>query len=252
MICAGSEIPKIKAQPRSPYPLGAYSPKAYAQDLLSLLDALQIQNAWLVGHSLGGTIALWTALLGSDRIRGVTCVNAGGGLYVSQEFERSRRVGARLVQIGQPWMERLPLLDLTFGWAGATKPIARNWRQQRLRDFVQANRTAALGVLLQSTTEAEVHRLPWVVSRLQQPVYFIAGDRDRITHPRYVQHLASFHPMFCGGANLLALPDCGHFAMLEQPQALAGSLRDMIDRHPLGMATPSSSARAGADVTAPS
>ncbi|GAB1537476.1 hypothetical protein NUACC21_01190 [Scytonema sp. NUACC21] len=38
-----------------------YTPAAYAQDLIVLLQQLNISSAWLIGHSLGGTIALWTA-----------------------------------------------------------------------------------------------------------------------------------------------------------------------------------------------
>ncbi len=54
-----------------------YSLQAYAQDLGELLDRLEIKTAWLVGHSLGGSIALWGADLLPDRVKGVICVNAG-------------------------------------------------------------------------------------------------------------------------------------------------------------------------------
>ena len=42
----------------------------YALDMLALLDALEIESALLVGHSMGGAIALWLALEHGDRARG--------------------------------------------------------------------------------------------------------------------------------------------------------------------------------------
>ena len=63
-----------------------YTPAAYARDLEILLEKLDISCAWLVGHSLGGTIALWGASKLSDRVKGVVCINAGGGIYLKEEF----------------------------------------------------------------------------------------------------------------------------------------------------------------------
>lgn len=58
-----------------------------------MLDRLEISQVWLVGHSLGGAIALWAANLLSDRVLGVVCLNAGGGIYIKEEFEKFRTAG---------------------------------------------------------------------------------------------------------------------------------------------------------------
>lgn len=72
-----------------------------------------------------------------------------------------------------------------------------------------AHPEAALGALLDSTTEEQVSILPQVVSKVKQPVDFIAGARDSIMEPKYVRHLASFHPLFQGdGDNVIEIPDC--------------------------------------------
>lgn len=165
-----------------------YTPAAYAQDLIDLLAQLRLSNAWLVGHSLGGSIALWAADLAPDLIRGVICVNSGGGIYLKEEFERFRTAGQQLVRMRPRWLSALPLIDVLMTRMNVARPIARTWGRQRLLDLVNANLEAALGTLLDSTTEAEVHCLPQVVSRLAQPVYFIAGAEDTIMEPQYVRH----------------------------------------------------------------
>ncbi|HEY9620454.1 MAG TPA: alpha/beta hydrolase [Crinalium sp.] len=214
-------------------PHTSYSPAAYAQDLIILLQQLGIQRAWLVGHSLGGSIGLWAADQHPDCIKGVICVNSGGGIYLKEEFERFRSAGEQLIKLRPSWLCHLPLVDLVMTRMNVARPIARSWGRQRLLDLVTAHPEAALGALLDSTTEEEVHCLPQVVSRLKQPVYFIAGAEDTIMEPQYVRHLASFHHLFrfCGD-NVTEIPNCGHLAMVEQPELVSKQIYTILNQHP--------------------
>jgi len=209
-----------------------YTPAVYARDLGKLLQELNISNAWLIGHSLGGTIALWTADLFPEYVKGVVCTNAGGGIYLKEAFERFRSVGQQLVKFRPRMLRYLPWIDLVFARDSVAHPVDRSWGRQRVIDFVMADPEAALGTLLDSTTEAEVNILPKIVSELKQPVYFIAGVNDKVMEPKYVRHLASFHPLFelCG-ANVIEIPDCGHLAMLEKPDLLAKEITSILNRY---------------------
>jgi pimeloyl-ACP methyl ester carboxylesterase len=215
--------------PATPSP---YTPAAYAKDLVLLLKQLNISRAWLVGHSLGGSIALWAAHLAPEVVQGVVCINAGGGIYLKEEFERFRHAGEKILKFRHRWLPALPLVHLMMGRMNVARPVDRIWGRQRSLDFVSADLQAALGSLLDSTTEAEVHNLPRVVSHLHQPVYFIAGAQDTIMEPKYVRHLASFHPTFrvCGD-NVIEIPDCGHLSMIEQPEAVVAQVRSILTRH---------------------
>lgn len=206
-----------------------YTPAAYARDLEVLLQRLNISSAWLVGHSLGGTIALWGAAQLPHRVKGVICLNAGGGIYLKEAFERFRAVGQQLVKFRPRLLCHLPGIDWVFTRDSVARPIPRVWGRQRVIDFVVAHPEAALGTLLDSTTEAEVNRLPQIVSRLKQPVYFIAGALDTVMEPKYVRHLASFHYLFqlCGD-NVIEIPNCGHLAMLEQPEEVARQIYNIL------------------------
>ncbi|WP_413166558.1 alpha/beta fold hydrolase [Capilliphycus salinus ALCB114379] len=206
-----------------------YSPASYASDLALLLKHLNIEQAWLVGHSLGGTIALLAADQLPQQVKGVICVNAGGGIYLKEEFEKFRSAGKQIVKFRPRWLTTVPLLDVLFSRTQVARPIARKWGRQRVIDFVVANPEAALGALLDSTTETEVHRLPQIVARLKQPVYFIAGIEDQVMMPQYVRYLASFHWMFKqGDGNVIEIPNCGHLAMLEQTLAIASHILTLI------------------------
>ncbi|MDZ7961028.1 MAG: alpha/beta hydrolase [Aulosira sp. DedQUE10] len=206
-----------------------YTPSAYAHDLAALLLQLNITSAWLIGHSLGGTIALWAADQMPDRVKGVICINAGGGIYLKESFEQFRSAGQRFLQLRPRWLSQIPLIDLLFTRASVARPLERYWARQRVIDFVVADPEAALGSLLDSTTEEEVNRLPQLVSQLKQPVYFLTGTNDKVMEPKYVRHLASFHRLFqYSGDNVIEIPDCGHLAMLEQPEAVASHIRSIV------------------------
>jgi 2-succinyl-6-hydroxy-2,4-cyclohexadiene-1-carboxylate synthase len=206
-----------------------YAPAVYAQELAILLQQLGIHKAWVIGHSLGGSIALWAAHQFPELVSGVICVNSGGGIYLKEEFERFRTAGQQLVKYRPRWLSYVPLLDLALTRMSVATPIARRWGRQRLLDLLNADPAVAIGTLLDSTTEAEVNRLPQIVAELQQPVHFIAGSNDTVMEPKYVHHLASFHPSFeCCSNNVTEIANCGHLAMVEQPDAVATEIRRVL------------------------
>ncbi|NEQ49110.1 MAG: alpha/beta hydrolase [Leptolyngbya sp. SIO3F4] len=206
-----------------------YGLVAYAHDLNALLEQLELEHVWLMGHSLGGSIALWTAHLFPNRIKGVICVNAGGGIYIKNAFEQFRTAGKQMLTWRPRWLQHLPILPWVFAKVMVQQSLSYRWGQQRLVDFLRADPEAATQSLLASTTENEVHQLPQIVAQLSQPVYFVTGEQDTVMEPRYVQHLASFHQFFRRGQqNVVTLRECGHFAMLEHPQTLEAQVREWL------------------------
>ncbi len=211
---------------------GQYSLDAYAHDLKLLLQQLKLDKVWLVGHSLGGSIALWTANICPQQVEGVICLNSGGGIYLKEEFERFRNVGQQLVKFRPNWLRYFPFIDLAFARMMVARPLSSSWGRQRVIDFIKAEPEAALGALLQSTTESEVHLLPQIVAKLHQPVYFLAGAKDKVMELKYVNHLASFHQLFRqNGSNVFEIENCGHLGMLEEPEQVASILSHILQQN---------------------
>jgi 2-succinyl-6-hydroxy-2,4-cyclohexadiene-1-carboxylate synthase len=211
----------------SPYGLAAY-----ARDLGELLRQLHLKNVWLVGHSLGGSIALWTAYCYPELVKGVVCLNSGGGIYIKRDFEKFRTAGQQILRFRFPWMRHIPLFSLAMTRSMVVRPLSYAWGNERLQDFLVANQEAAVGALLESTTEPEVHLLPRIVSALPQPVYFLAGHRDKVMDLKFVSHLAGYHSLTDPISNpVTALPECGHMAMVEQPQLVASTIQSLLKCH---------------------
>ncbi|OKH11613.1 alpha/beta fold hydrolase [[Limnothrix rosea] IAM M-220] len=214
------------------YPEQQFTLDEYSEDLKSLLTHLGIKKAWLVGHSLGGSIALWTASKLSKVVEGVVCVNAGGGIYLKEDFEKFRSAGQQIIKNRFPWLLYVPFIDLPFTRLMVHKPLARRWGRQRIKDFFAADRKAALGALLETTTEKEVHQLPQLVAQLRQPVHFLAGSQDSVMELKYVYHLASFHYSFGSrGENVTEIERCGHLAMVEHAGTVSQNLLDILSKN---------------------
>jgi 2-succinyl-6-hydroxy-2,4-cyclohexadiene-1-carboxylate synthase len=206
-----------------------YTPAAYAQDLVLLLKQLNLSQVWVVGHSLGGSIGLWAAALAPHLVEGAICLNSGGGIYIKEVFDRFRNAGQQMLGFRPAWLPYVPCLDLAFSRLMVSQPLARKWGKQRSIDFVAANYDAALRSLLDSTVPEEVHLLPQIVAQIQQPIYFLAGQQDRVMELKYVYHLASFHKTFnTGEQNVIEIPECGHMGMLEQTEEIATIIENLV------------------------
>jgi len=219
---------KALASSTSPFGLAAY-----ARDLAELLGQLNFDSVWLVGHSLGGSIALWTAYCYPHLVKGVICLNAGGGIYIEQEFRQFRQLGQQILKVRPSWLRHIPLLPLAFSRSMVSRPLGYRWGVERLRDLLKADFEAALGTLLETTTEAEVHLLPRIVAALHQPLHFIGGCNDPVMNLTFVNHLAGYHQdSISYGPLVTAIPNCGHMAMLEHPQMVANTIRTLIGDQP--------------------
>jgi pimeloyl-ACP methyl ester carboxylesterase len=152
----------------------------------------------LVGHSLGGSVALHAAPLLGSRLAGVVQIAVGGGVYQPRPFRQVRRGGAAFVRWRPRWLADLPALAA-------------------LRSPLVAEQRAALGLLACSMRRQAVQQLPRLTASLQAPSLWIAGERDTVMAPRYVRHLAGYAP----GHGVTVLAGGGHLPMRQMPAELA-------------------------------
>ncbi len=154
----------------------------------------------LLGHSLGGSVALHAAPLLGDQLRGVVQVAAGGGVYQPRAFARVRQGGAAFLALRPAWLAGVPALA--------------PWRAPLVAEL-----RAARGLLASSTNRGAVAGLPRLAAALTVPSLWIAGSRDTVMEPRYVRHLAGYCPQH----RFTLLEGAGHLPMRAMPGPL-GSL----------------------------
>src|SRR5918992_593006 len=67
----------LRGRGDSEKPESGYGLEAHAADVIRVLDHLELQNAVLSGHSMGGFVALKTALSQPDRVRALILLDGG-------------------------------------------------------------------------------------------------------------------------------------------------------------------------------
>lgn len=159
----------------APPDLDSYTMEAYAEDLQSLLDALEVDVCALVGCSFGGMVALHFAVHHSDRIAGLI-VSDSSAAYSHPEYDE--KYLAREARIDE-------MADLVerFGTAELGKRAARDVTDPFLAEgirkrYERMNREGFLGA-------AQVRRerpnlLPILRERITMPTLVCIGDDDPV------------------------------------------------------------------------
>ena len=168
----------------------------------------------LMGHSLGGSVVLHAEAHLRQReqpgLTGVVLLAAGGGIYQPRPFRRLRSFGRLILELRPDALGRLP------------PPVGE------LGPF-KAERRAARGLLVNSTSRGAVRDLPGLVSELGVASLWISGDRDQVMEPGYVRHLAAYSP----GHDYQQIEGCGHLPMRQKPEVLRRMLISWVERQSL-------------------
>ncbi|MEJ8810019.1 alpha/beta fold hydrolase [Variovorax ureilyticus] len=200
-------------------PLTPDAPKAadYAERLLGLLDAMEIESCVLVGHSLGALTAASAARPGSPlaaRIRRLVLISPAAGYGTRPEASQRVRT------------ERLDTLD-KLGVAGMAarrsgrlvsenaSELARQWVRWNMARLNDRGYRQAVELLCGADLLAD---LPPAM-----PVRVACGELDVVTTPAACEEVARK----CGVA-LELLPRAGHASYVERPSVVAPLLREAL------------------------
>ncbi|PXY24653.1 alpha/beta fold hydrolase [Prauserella muralis] len=198
----------VPARPES------YSQERAVADVLAVLDAAQVEQAILVGNSMGGFGALHCALRHPERVRGAVVAGCGYGAHPDTEHTfraESETIAAAFEQEGSAGMAR---------WYGVG-PARVQYEAKDPRGHAEHVRIlaehdpvgAALTMRGVQKQRPSLYALRDELARCAPPVLLIAGDEDdgvletnlmlKRTIPR------------CG---LAVLPRSGHVTNLEEPE----------------------------------
>ena len=193
-----------------------YHAPYFAQSVVALLDALELERAHVGGNSMGGRVAIELGLRAPERVDRLTLLSP------SLAWLRDR-----------PWA---PLLRLVDPRLGAIQPAPRKlvesivrrvvpggdgWTAAGVDEFLRAYLTrqgrvafyaAARNIYLE---EPHGEKGFWTrLPALQAPALFVWGKRDQLVPIRFARYVREALPQ----SEHLEL-DCGHVPQLERPRA---------------------------------
>lgn len=214
------------ATPRGDYSLGAHA--SVIRDLLSILG---IRRASIVGHSLGGGIAMVFFWQFPERVERLALISSGGlGPEVSPLLRSAAVPGARAL-LGAVANRRV-IDGLDAGGArlrerGSGLGVQLQAIARAMRPLQTAGARDAFLQTLRAVIDPQGQRVS-ANDRLyllrDVPTLVVWGERDR-TIP--IAHGRAAHAAI-PGSRFVSLPRAAHFPHLEDPAGLADALDDFL------------------------
>jgi pimeloyl-ACP methyl ester carboxylesterase len=169
--------------------------EGYAADAVAFLDGVGIERAIVVGHSMGGAIALTMALDSTERVAGLVLVATGARLRVAPSI---------LERISTDFETALDIIT-RYAWSPEALSNLVDLGRERLRE---AGPDVLLGDLIACDRFDVMGRL----EEVDVPTLVVAGSADRLAPAKYAHYLAEHIP----GARLVIVEGAGHMVMLER------------------------------------
>jgi pimeloyl-ACP methyl ester carboxylesterase len=176
------------------------------------IDELELTNVHLVGHSIGGWIALQHAVRCSAKLSSLSLVSSAGirvkGVPRADTFMVSPEELATLLfvdgRFSREFLEQESDPErFTFNFKNSVTSAKLTW-QPRLCD----------------------PQLSKWLHRVKIPTFILWGDSDRIIPPAYAEALRDG----IAGSTVQILPQCGHVPATEKPDEFVGAIAGFIGR----------------------
>ena len=224
--------PDLLGHGESAKPRGDYSLGAHAAGVRDLLVGLNLDRATIVGHSLGGGIAMQFAYQFPELCERLVLVASGGlGNDVHFLLRAATLPGSEFVLplIAHPRIvQAAAALPRALGLVGVrTRPdlteMARGYQALRDREARNAFIHTLRAVI--DPTGQRINATDRLYLAAQMPSLIVWGCRDRIIPVAHGR--AAHHEM--PGSRLELFEDAGHFPFLDDPAAFARVLERFIE-----------------------
>lgn len=226
--------PDLLGHGKSDKPRADYSVAAYANGMRDLLSVLDIERVTVVGHSLGGGVAMQFAYQFPQLVDRLILVGAGG---VTKDVNFALRIASLPMGTEALAVLRLPLVlpavqvagrvaGLAFGSTALGRDLPEMLRI--LKDLPEPTASSAFA----RTLRAVVDWRGQVVTMLDRcyltesvPVQLIWGSRDSVIPVSHARLAHSAMP----GAQLEIFEGSGHFPFHDDPDRFVEIVEQFID-----------------------
>ena len=184
-----------------------------AKGLLGFMDALGIERAHLVGHSMGGAISMLAALEAPERVQSLTLIDSAG---LGPEINADYLIGFISASSRR---ELKPVVEQLFV---DPQLVSR----QMLEDLLKYKRIDGVDTALKTIAAqfvANGRQQALLAPKLKEfgkPILAIFGEEDQIIPAAHGKALA-------GQAKIEVIPGAGHMAQMEK----ASRVNDLILAH---------------------
>jgi pimeloyl-ACP methyl ester carboxylesterase len=193
-------------------PPAGYSLAEYSSDIVAVIDQLGLSELVLVGHSMGGTIAMQVALLRPAALAGLVLVSPvppSGVPLAAADIAYFRSLGGHIQ--GAEQVVRMML-------GGPVSAAA-------MQHLVDSAATVSLAAYLGGFDAWRTAAFADQVGQLCTPTVVLGGELEQVISPALLkEYVVARIP----GARFVGVPAVGHYPQVEAPEAFAAALLTAI------------------------
>jgi pimeloyl-ACP methyl ester carboxylesterase len=219
------DLPGFGASSRTDAP---YTPPWYADQISAFLSALQVERVQVVGHSLGGQVALTLALRHPHKVHSLVLAAPAG-------FERFTPGEAELIR--HHWHERRALQTTEVGVRTAFTQLAFGRIDAHVEALIEARVRMGAHPDFAGTSVAVSRAIAGMLDHpvydrlhtIDQPTLVLFGTADRMI-PNPMLHGGRARAVATAGtaqmpqAELVMVPGAGHTVHHDAPEAFAAAV----------------------------
>ncbi|MFI3319758.1 MAG: alpha/beta hydrolase [Rikenellaceae bacterium] len=195
-----------------------HSMEFLAQTICDGVKALGVEKFTVVGHSMGGYVALAICELFPEMLEGVVLLSSTPNPD-SEEKRENRLREIQLVKQGKK--ELLAKVAPAAGFA----VVNRGRMKDHIADLAeQVYITEDEGVIALLNGMMGRKDQNEMLRKSSVPQMFIFGEQDEYIPKEYAEEIAKNHPQ----ARVVWLPKSGHMGFLEEPDATAQAIKSMV------------------------
>jgi len=206
----------IRGHGQSSKPECCYTRLDFAYDIKLLLDALGVQKADIVGHSLGSIIAQTFAEYWPERTAHLVLISSTGGSPPDRPKKPPQfDFAAEIRKLKEPIEADSPFM---IAWWDSPTPVDPDFIRRQRKDAAGIPLRVWLAVLDQALPANNIYGdLQSTLPRLEAPTLLIWGSKDPIMEEDVRQSLRNALP----GAKVKIFDGLGHNPFWEDPRGVA-------------------------------
>jgi pimeloyl-ACP methyl ester carboxylesterase len=205
----------LRGMGKSSVTAGPYLMETLAGDVAAVLDALALPRATIVGHSLGGYVALAFARMYTERVSALAlvCSKLGADTPERAQWRYELADDAQKTQsIARIVDEMIPTLLAQKTLENKPEIV------QRVRAIASQNSPDGLAAMLRGMAVRDA--ADDIAPELEMPVLLVAGRHDKGSTIEEAQTAARVFP----NGRLVVCEESAHLPMVEEPEVVARAL----------------------------
>jgi pimeloyl-ACP methyl ester carboxylesterase len=210
-----------------------YSHQAYQNVIEEVVEILEVDKFYFVGHSMGGMIAWRYALDNLDQLNGLIII--GSAFFGNeQEFEDFQTINApplafelieskffiRLLEFITPRI----LVKEGISQSVYDQSIVTDELVDQFHDIILMEGTRVAIGMLAEDLEINFIANPLDLRKINIPSLILHGEEDNLVDIKFINHFVEQIP----NVKLISYPNVGHMPPMEIPEELANDIQAFI------------------------